>query len=106
MPAVVWPRRCRRGVSKRVNDAGCPASRSASELYVNEPSRFDDWSVSDMDCFTSVENDRRCLLFMLTHDNELRNETSAVDCALPSEGLPPACTVRTPELPSSNSELM
>src|ERR1043165_8057212 len=51
-------------------------------------------------------NDKRCLLFMLTHDSELRNVRSALDCALPSEGLPPACTVRTPEEPSANTELI
>ena len=31
-------------MSVRVNDAGMPAARSASELKVNVPSRFDDWS--------------------------------------------------------------
>src|SRR5882672_3528736 len=100
MPPVVWPRRWNRGVSKRVNDAGRPFSKSSSELKLNEPRRFDDWSVCDIDCLASVVNDRRCLLSMLTQDNEFLNWTSELDCAVPNDGLPPACTVCTPDVPS------
>ena len=38
---VNWPVERRRAVSVRVNDAGMPASRSASELKEKVPSRFD-----------------------------------------------------------------
>ena len=103
--ADVLRRRSRvRGESWRVNDAGVPASRSASELKREVPSSFVVRSCAYWSRRSSVVSLSRCLLFSLNHDSVFIACAVVVVMLMFIAGLPPNARFCTPDVPSANVE--